>query len=382
MKTLAQHLAADGRPKRILSLDGGGIRGIITLAYLERVEQVLRDRHNNQELVLSDYFDLIGGTSTGAIIATALAMGKTVAFIREKYEALGSQIFKKQNWFERNFRFVKTGAKFDKTALITQLIGIFGNETLGSKALRTGLAIVARRTDTGSTWVMFNKEHDYYDQNKDLLLHSILRASAAAPTYFEPEKLNVGTELHPDTGWFVDGGVSMHNNPTLMLLYLATLKGYNFNWASGGKNLMVVSVGTGWWKHKFAKDGISLLKMTDVPSMLMDDSSVLVETTMQILSKNSPTARKIDSLIGKLDNEALVSDSTCHYLRYNLEIEASVLRDKYGLKNADVANLREMSKAENIELLLSVGREAAKVELPDTVLAAHFPSDFDLKSEH
>ena len=64
--------------KRILALDGGGIRGALTLGFLERLEHIIREKEGNQNLLLSDYFDLMGGTSTGAIIAAGLSIGKTV----------------------------------------------------------------------------------------------------------------------------------------------------------------------------------------------------------------------------------------------------------------------------------------------------------------
>ncbi|MFM7550941.1 MAG: patatin-like phospholipase family protein [Cyanobacteriota bacterium] len=71
--TLAQHLAAGG-PKRVLALDGGGVRGILTLGFLERIEWLLRQRHGGDPAFrLCDYFDLIAGTSTGSIIAALLA---------------------------------------------------------------------------------------------------------------------------------------------------------------------------------------------------------------------------------------------------------------------------------------------------------------------
>ena len=64
--TLEDHLFNHG-PKRILALDGGGIRGILSIQILKEIETVLRARYGNETL-LSDYYDLIGGTSTGAII--------------------------------------------------------------------------------------------------------------------------------------------------------------------------------------------------------------------------------------------------------------------------------------------------------------------------
>jgi patatin-like phospholipase/acyl hydrolase len=75
-RTRDKHLFGPG-PKRILALDGGGVRGIISLAYLERLEAILRERFG-PDTVLADYFDLIGGASTGAIIATGLALGLPV----------------------------------------------------------------------------------------------------------------------------------------------------------------------------------------------------------------------------------------------------------------------------------------------------------------
>ncbi len=73
-------------PKKILSLDGGGIRGALTLGYLKKIEDILKDRNPDKpDFRLCDYFDLIGGTSTGAIIAASLAIGKTVDEIKTLY---------------------------------------------------------------------------------------------------------------------------------------------------------------------------------------------------------------------------------------------------------------------------------------------------------
>src|SRR5215813_9765166 len=96
MITLNQHLAAGG-PKRILALDGGGIRGALTLGYLKRIEDILLKQHNNDvNFRLCDYFDLIGGTSTGSIIAACLAIGMKVDEIKNMYFDLGGKIFARQ----------------------------------------------------------------------------------------------------------------------------------------------------------------------------------------------------------------------------------------------------------------------------------------------
>src|SRR5688572_28145857 len=97
-RTLQQHLDPGGL-KRILALDGGGVRGILTLGYLARIEKILRQRSGGDPAFrLSDYFDLIGGTSTGSIIAAALPLGFTVEELRALYMSLAKEIFKKPIW--------------------------------------------------------------------------------------------------------------------------------------------------------------------------------------------------------------------------------------------------------------------------------------------
>src|ERR1700712_3057821 len=117
-KTLSQHFDPATGPKRILSLDGGGIRGALTLGYLKKIETVLREKENDPALVLSDYFDLIGGTSTGSIIAGALAIGMSVDEIVKMYMDLGGKIFGKKRSFWnplQTLKFLK--AEYDYQAL-------------------------------------------------------------------------------------------------------------------------------------------------------------------------------------------------------------------------------------------------------------------------
>ena len=89
-----RHLFAAG-PKRMLSLDGGGVRDVISVAFLERIEAILTARAG-EEVRLGDWFDLVGGTSTGAIIATALALGKTTADLKDTYYRLAPRAFRRR----------------------------------------------------------------------------------------------------------------------------------------------------------------------------------------------------------------------------------------------------------------------------------------------
>src|SRR4051794_5085327 len=102
---LKARLSAKGR-KRILSLDGGGIRGAVTLGFLEEIERILAERYEKfgimqkNDFRLYHYFDLIGGTSTSSIIAALLAMGDhRVAEIKDIYGNLCTKIFSDHNGF-------------------------------------------------------------------------------------------------------------------------------------------------------------------------------------------------------------------------------------------------------------------------------------------
>src|SRR5215469_13927294 len=91
-----RHLFGPG-PKRILALDGGGVRGAISIAFLERLEKLVEEIEGRPTL-LGDWFDLIGGTSTGAIIAAALALGFRASDVREFYRTMGPRVFRRSLW--------------------------------------------------------------------------------------------------------------------------------------------------------------------------------------------------------------------------------------------------------------------------------------------
>ena len=173
-----------GGPKRILSLDGGGIRGTLSIGYLEKIESILRERHGKPELRLCDYFDLIGGTSTGAIIAALLAVGMETAQLKALYLELGGKVFSKK-W--RWWMFWRLGkalqAAFEAEPLIEELEAMFGNTTLGNQdRIKTGICVVVKRVDTGSTWLLFNHpDGKHYQDNQQILLRDAIRASTAAP---------------------------------------------------------------------------------------------------------------------------------------------------------------------------------------------------------
>src|SRR4051812_3960744 len=92
-------------PRKLLALDGGGIRGVMTLEVLARIESELQSALGRDDgFVLADYFDYVAGTSTGAIIATCLSLGMRVDKIREFYIDSGPAMFDKANLLRRYLR--------------------------------------------------------------------------------------------------------------------------------------------------------------------------------------------------------------------------------------------------------------------------------------
>lgn len=365
--SLIKRLKSTGA-KRILALDGGGIRGALTLGYLEKIESILRDKHGNPDLKLSDYFDLIGGTSTGSIIAAGLAIGMTAKEVKKMYLELGGAVFSKNSFLRR-----WTHASFDAGQLRKELEKVFGEITLGSDQIKTGLCIVAKRVDTDSTWYLLNHpDGDYYKHNEGMLLRHAIRASTAAPTYFDPEECDVG---FGEKGVFVDGGVSMANNPALSLFLIATLKGYNFNWATGEDNLLVVSIGTGVWCDVSDTDAVTGYNKLDwanrVPSMIMNDASWHNQLILQSISKTQ-TPWEIDSEVGS--GSLLTPAPLLTYLRYNAWLDTNGLQ-KLKLRKfvANLASLREMSNGENAKDLAEIGEAAAK----EQISAENFPAVFN-----
>ena len=90
--TLEERIKPEGQ-KKILALDGGGIRGMMTVEILAGIEKILRYKLKNDKLVLADWFDFFAGTSTGAIIATCLSLGMSTDEIRTFYIESGKEMF-------------------------------------------------------------------------------------------------------------------------------------------------------------------------------------------------------------------------------------------------------------------------------------------------
>jgi hypothetical protein len=365
---MAQEQSGPYRRRRILSLDGGGVRGAISVAFLERIEDILR-RHSSaaKSPRLCDYFDLIGGTSTGAIIGTALALGMSTAEIKKFYFNLAPRIFR-----HRRFRLWLIQTLFDARALREEITEIVGERRLATPDLLTSLAIVTKRMDTGSAWIVTNNpKSKYWDDpqdrsyvgNRHYRLGDLVRASTAAPYYFAPHEIEIVPGESP--GLFVDGGVSPHNNPALALFQVATIPAYGFGWPAGADELDIISIGTGSWRSRLSPPTVSRmpaigLAIEALKSMSADsESQVLI--LMQILG-HTDTPWTINSELGDLRGVLLPPKPLFTFERYDVRLEQNWLEEELGfsLDEPVVERLRMLGNATAIPLAYEIGQAAAE----------------------
>ena len=183
--------------RRILSIDGGGIKGACPAAFLATLEDSIGDN-------IANYFDLIVGTSTGGIIALGLGIGLSATEILGFYERFGPEIFKQQGFLGKLRHLVF--AKYRSATIKHALEDTFGESKLGDSCKR--LVIPALNLDTGEAY-LYKTAHDLrYERDYKESMVAIALATTAAPTYFPAHISRSGIA-------FVDGGL-WANNPTLV----------------------------------------------------------------------------------------------------------------------------------------------------------------------
>lgn len=194
---LVRSTAEYGRSFRILALDGGGIRGAFTAAVLARWAQMLDPENGGQQF--ARHFDLIAGTSTGAILAVGLALGRTPADILQFYREKGPQIFEGGKW---------TGSKYKSETLKQNLIDALGESRLSEARCR--LVIPTVRAIDGCAKVFVTPHSADRGEFRDLPVVDAAMASTSAPTYFDDHTIPDGIASQS----FLDGGL-WANNPVL-----------------------------------------------------------------------------------------------------------------------------------------------------------------------
>jgi hypothetical protein len=359
------HLFGPG-PKRILALDGGGVRGAISVAFLERIEAIISARLG-AEARLGDWFDLVGGTSTGALIAGALALGFRTAQIKEFYLRLAPRAFQPTRWGIPLFQ-----AKFNADGLRAEILNIVRDRQLSSPDLITGLCVVTKRMDTCSPWIVANNPRAPYwldgpmnDGNDKYKLATLVRASTAAPHFFDPERFTISKS---EDGLFIDGGVTPHNNPSLALFQMATFKPFGICWPSGPERLTVTSIGTGSYRPRFSYEQSGVTRFAQLAyyalMSMMTDTETLILAQMQWMGE-CLTEWKINSEVGSLSGELPQGGKMFKFMRYDVKLETDWLREELDVKVSptDIEKYRGMDNPAIVNDIYEIASIAAKKQV-------------------
>lgn len=337
--------------KYILSIDGGGIKGAIPASILTVLQSKLKERKAVKPL--HHYFDLIAGTSTGAIIAAGLTCPKPKqpkqpaadpAKLVNLYLERGPEIFAKTPLR----RLTNFGGLFDEsydaTALENILIEMLGAKTeirdALTKVLITGYDIRAR---AGIFLTNADKEHERF------YFWQAVRGSSAAPTYFEPalvDDLAKGADGRQPSFPMIDGGV-FANDPAMA----AYVEGCKMKWTKDGEDIVILSLGTGSANREIhyqqaknwgAAGWISPSNGTPLISILMQGQASTASYQLNKLLNDHPAKFTSD---GTVVTEA--NRKTLKYFRINGELDGV---------NDELDDVRP----ENIKGLVDLGQRFAK----------------------
>ena len=229
---LADAIGLRPKPYRILTLDGGGIRGIIPVVWLERLEKHLGGPAHG-------HFDLIAGTSVGAVLGCAFAMGMSAEEAHAMWVNSAALAFAKPARLSEHARRLAARAglmaKYDAAGLEALLRSIFRGTRLGDLALPTLALSYDLQTLSVQVFSSAKEEH------KHLPVWEVCRASTAAPLFWDPHLMVVdeGGVKHP----MVDGGMTA-NNPVVIAISEA-VREQRGERARSLENVIVASLGTG-----------------------------------------------------------------------------------------------------------------------------------------
>ncbi|NGO66113.1 patatin-like phospholipase family protein [Rhizobium daejeonense] len=223
---------------RILTIDGGGIRGLFPAAYLAEIERRFLGGAS-----IAKYFDMVAGTSTGGIIALGLAAGKTAREISEIYTDRGEYIFPRPKPFTDLWRWLRSmrASKYDRSALQSELLRVFGHEVLDNA--KTRVVVPSFEGEYGEPFIYKTPHHPDYQKDRHKAFVDIAQHTAAAPSYFAAVE-NHGYQM-------LDGGI-WANNPIMQAL-VDVLACYDVP----RENIRILSIGTGDETVELAKRHLS-----------------------------------------------------------------------------------------------------------------------------
>ena len=275
---------------KILSIDGGGIRGVIPAKILCDLEEEAIKK-DGPEARLCDYFDLVCGTSTGGIIAIGIALGMTAKEILNLYMKNATKIFPKKNIITS---FTKNTPFYEKKPLEELLQECYGGCTRNRDNriphCRTRLCIPTYDLDKGEVHVFKTDHLPQYHRDCHVPVVDVALATAAAPVYFSPHTFQYEDIGTTNTNTFtnnIDGGV-LANNPALIGLAEA-----QYCIGHPLENIEMLSLGTGsvnlkenrtgkkmgvrYWIHPKSEQGLRIYEvMSSAQSLFIDNMMKMI----------------------------------------------------------------------------------------------------------
>lgn len=313
---------------RILSLDGGGIKGVITSVLLNNIEKMFQVENNNPDYRLVDDFDMVVGTSTGAIITALLLMNDCNGNLKYStddivnlYMTEGSKIFKQDFWYKIKTIFGLFGAKYQSDSYESLLLKYFSDSKLSD--LNKPSIITSYDTNKRKC-VLFKQHHAIKNKSSDFYIREIVKASSSAPIYFTPTKM---CSFSGDEYSLIDGGIYANNPAMCGFIEIDKLfkkeDGSNYEL----KDIQILSIGSGIYKKKYGwfdirKWGIFRWIM---PFIEMSMSAVNEITNYQ------------------LHRMFLLSNVSENYLRINVGLNADECKID-NIKKSNIDNLKRIGE--------------------------------------
>ena len=228
----------------ILSLDGGGIRGILTLQLLKKLEEIAG-------MPCHAFCDMVAGTSTGAIIAGLMVNGNTAAQIEQLYVSFVTGVFTKRSILSDC---VVDPPHYDKAQYRSDLYKELQDRTLQDACSSTGMDLLISAKDMTinheTFFTCFNDADGCKGTYKDALLRIVMEATMSAPTYFKA------------LGRYLDGGTTVYNNPSVAAYMEATERDGKEKYDS--ESLTIFSLGTGCYSQCISPEDAAHPKGIDI----------------------------------------------------------------------------------------------------------------------
>ncbi|ALJ04883.1 patatin [Pseudalgibacter alginicilyticus] len=321
---------------KILSIDGGGIKGVFPAMFLMLLEDELKNRSDGKTKIYQ-HFDLITGTSTGGIIAIALALGISAKEIYNLYLDNAKKIFgNKKPFFFGQIRNSAHERNFLETLVRNKFKEVNGGNDPRLKDCKTDICIPIYDLIQGNPSVLKTKYHPAFERDYHIPAYQAAMATSAAPTYFDPYTSDYidlnGTKK--DFSNKVDGGV-MANNPTLVAFLEAT-KAFKVEMSQ----LEILSLGTGYKKFT---DGNSRKKWGLYYWMRKDKRQRLIDLFMQ--SQSQLVANYISLLYQGIDKREKDNPNFV-YDRIDVQLNEDNFIDMDESDTAKIKNFAELASIE------------------------------------